>query len=152
MRSPKADGCLKPVRAQGGMAVKTHHAAAIDNGRVNPVTGTPRRLYFRRSFAWFGIGRDVLLRRIDGVLAARRYSLLEYNCPADKLEEATKVTPGFSSPTVQSLVDKNWFAVRVLVERGQVHRILDELSALGCVAILESEVRSKVKNATDLFE
>jgi ATP phosphoribosyltransferase len=85
--------------------------------------------------------RDVLLRRIDGVLAARRYSLLEYNCPADKLEEATKVTPGFSSPTVQSLVDKNWFAVRVLVERGQVHRILDELSALGCVAILESEVR-----------
>ncbi|MCH7866634.1 MAG: ATP phosphoribosyltransferase [Myxococcales bacterium] len=85
--------------------------------------------------------RDLLLRRIDGVLAARRYSLLEYNCPADKLEAATQVTPGFSSPTVQSLVDKDWYAVRVLVERAHVHRILDKLSAIGCVAILESDIR-----------
>ena len=85
--------------------------------------------------------RDRLLRRIDGVLAARRYSLLEYNCPADKLDQATKITPGFSSPTVQNLVNQDWYAVRVLVEREQVHQILDRLSAIGCVAILESEVR-----------
>ncbi len=85
--------------------------------------------------------RDLLLRRIEGVLAARRHSLLEYNCPVDKLEQATQITPGFSSPTVQKLVDSDWFAVRVLVERSQVHRILDQLSNLGCVAILESEVR-----------
>lgn len=85
--------------------------------------------------------RDLFLRRVDGVLAARRYSLLEYNCPADKLEQATQITPGFSSPTVQTLVDADWCAVRVLVERRQVHRILDQLSDIGCVAILESEVR-----------
>ncbi|MCP5040817.1 MAG: ATP phosphoribosyltransferase, partial [bacterium] len=85
--------------------------------------------------------RDRFLRRVDGVLAARRYSLLEYNCPADKLEQATAVTPGFSSPTVQQLVDKDWYAVRVLVERGDIHPILDRLEALGCVAILESAIR-----------
>ncbi len=84
---------------------------------------------------------DRFLRRVDGVLAARRYSLLEYNCPADKLEQATAVTPGFSSPTVQQLVDKDWYAVRVLVERGDIHPILDRLEALGCVAILESAIR-----------
>jgi ATP phosphoribosyltransferase len=86
-------------------------------------------------------GRDRFLRRVEGVLAARRYSLLEYNCPADKLEEATLITPGFSSPTVQPLVDTNWLAVRVLVERSEIHSILDRLEEVGCVAILESEVR-----------
>ena len=85
--------------------------------------------------------RDRFLRRVEGVLAPRRYSLLEYNCPADKLEEATRITPGFSSPTVQTLVDSQWFAVRVLVERSEIHRILDQLEGIGCVAILESEVR-----------
>jgi ATP phosphoribosyltransferase len=85
--------------------------------------------------------RDRFLRRVDGVLAARRYSLLEYNCPADKLDEATRITPGFSSPTVQKLVDSQWLAVRVLVERSRIHGILDQLEGIGCVAILESEVR-----------
>lgn len=85
--------------------------------------------------------RDRFLRRVDGVLAARRYSLLEYNCPADKLEAATRITPGFSSPTVQTLVDSKWYAVRVLVERSEIHTILDRLEEIGCVAILESEVR-----------
>lgn len=84
---------------------------------------------------------DRLLRRVEGVLAARRYSLLEYNCPAEKLEAATEITPGFSSPTVQKLLDANWYAVRVLVERDQIHGILDQLEEIGCVAILESEVR-----------
>jgi ATP phosphoribosyltransferase len=86
-------------------------------------------------------GRDRFLRRVEGVLAARRYSLLEYNCPADRLKEATQITPGFSSPTVQTLVDSKWLAVRVLVERGEIHGILDRLEEIGCVAILESEVR-----------
>lgn len=85
--------------------------------------------------------RDRFLRRVEGVLAARRYSLLEYNCPADKLDEATRITPGFSSPTVQNLVDTRWLAVRVLVERSEIHSILDRLEEIGCVAILESEVR-----------
>lgn len=88
-----------------------------------------------------GVERDRFLRRVEGVLAARRYSLLEYNCPRERLEEATVVTPGYSSPTVQQQVDEKWFAVRVLVEKVQIHRIMDELELLGCVAILESELR-----------
>jgi ATP phosphoribosyltransferase len=42
---------------------------------------------------------------------------------------------------VQPLVDTNWLAVRVLVERSEIHSILDGLEEVGCVAILESEVR-----------
>jgi ATP phosphoribosyltransferase len=85
--------------------------------------------------------RDRFLRRMEGVLAAQRYSLVEYNCPLDRLEEAARITPGFSSPTVQKLVAEDWYAVRVLVEREEVHTVMDRLQALGCVAILETELR-----------
>jgi ATP phosphoribosyltransferase len=84
---------------------------------------------------------DRLLRRIDGALAAARYSLLEYNCPADRIEEASRITPGFSSPTIQTLQDAAWLAVKVMVEKDAVHRAVDQLEAIGCVAILETELR-----------
>ena len=84
---------------------------------------------------------DRLVRRIDGVLAAARYSLLEYNCPRARIDEATRITPGFSSPTVQPLSDASWLAVKVMVEKDAVHRVVDALEAIGCVAILETDLR-----------
>jgi ATP phosphoribosyltransferase len=85
--------------------------------------------------------QERLLRRIDGVLHAARYSLLEYNCPVESVEQAKRITPGFSSPTVQELADPRWCSVKVLVEKVEVHRVMDELEKLGCQAILESELR-----------
>ena len=82
-----------------------------------------------------------LLRRVEGVLTAERHSLLEYNCPADRVEDAVRVTPGFSSPTINRLQDEHWVSVKVLVERDRVQAAMDELEALGCVAILETELR-----------
>lgn len=85
--------------------------------------------------------RDRLLRRIEGVLVAARYSLVEYNCPADRIDQATRITPGFSSPTVQELRDPHWLAVKVLVEKVAVQAVMDELEKVGCTAILETELR-----------
>jgi ATP phosphoribosyltransferase len=85
--------------------------------------------------------RDQLLRRIDGVLAAAKYTLLEYNCPAERIDEATAITPGFSSPTVAHLQDADWLAVKVLVEKTTTQRVIDALEAIGCVAILETSLR-----------
>jgi ATP phosphoribosyltransferase len=85
--------------------------------------------------------RDRLLRRIDGVLLADRYSLIEYNCPAERIEEASAITPGFSSPTIGHLQDEGWLSVKVLVEKDGVHAAIDRLESLGCVAILETELR-----------
>ena len=85
-------------------------------------------------------GVQRLIRRIDGVLAADRYSLLEYNCPADRIDEARAITPGFSSPTVQPLHDPGWLSVKVMVEKGEVPKVADALEALGCVAILETQL------------
>ncbi|MAG29886.1 MAG: ATP phosphoribosyltransferase [Deltaproteobacteria bacterium] len=84
---------------------------------------------------------DQLLRRVDGVLAAARYTLLEYNCPVGNIDEAVAITPGFSSPTVAHLQDDAWLAVKVLVEKSSTQRVIDALEAIGCVAILETELR-----------
>ena len=86
--------------------------------------------------------RDRLLRRVEGVLVASRYSLVEYNCPADRIEEASRITPGFSSPTIQELRDPAWLAVKVLVEKNAVQRAMDDLEKVGCTAILETELRT----------
>ncbi len=59
-------------------------------------------------------------RRLEGVVIARSYSLLEYNIPTAKLADAEKMTPGFNSPTVNRLEDPAWCSVRAMVKRGEV--------------------------------
>ena len=84
---------------------------------------------------------EQLIRRIEGVLAAAKYSLLEFNCPATRIDRAVEIAPGFSSPTVAHLRDSDWLAVKVLVEKKATQRVIDELESIGCVAILETELR-----------
>jgi ATP phosphoribosyltransferase len=83
---------------------------------------------------------DRVVRRLEGVVIARSYSLLEYNVPRAKLAEAEKITPGFNSPTVSSLEDPDWCAIRVMVKRSQVIEIMERLEVLGASAILEMQI------------
>jgi len=85
------------------------------------------------------ISRDRLLRRIDGVLVAARYSMLEYNCPTTAVDRAKGITPGFSAPTIQQTSDPAWVAVKVMVEKRGLQSVVDRLQEIGCVAILETE-------------
>jgi ATP phosphoribosyltransferase len=83
---------------------------------------------------------DRVVRRLEGVVIARSYSLLEYNVPQAKLEEAEKITPGFESPTVSKLEEAGWFSVRAMVKRSEVIEIMERLEALGATAILETTI------------
>jgi ATP phosphoribosyltransferase len=83
---------------------------------------------------------DRVVRRLEGVIIARAYSLLEYNVPRAKLPEAEKITPGFNSPTVSALEDPTWCAVRVMVRRSEVIQVMEQLEALGAHAILETQI------------
>lgn len=83
---------------------------------------------------------DRVVRRLEGVVIARSYSLLEYNVPEAKLAEAEKITPGFESPTIGRLEEAGWFAVRAMVKRGDVIEIMERLDALGATAILETKI------------
>jgi ATP phosphoribosyltransferase len=85
---------------------------------------------------------DRVVRRLEGVVIARSWSLLEYNLPRNKLAEAEKITPGFNSPTVNALEDPAWCAVRVMVRRGEVIEVMEKLEALGAHAILETQINN----------
>lgn len=81
-----------------------------------------------------------VVRRLEGVVIARSYSLVEYNIPRARLPEAEKITPGFNSPTINSLEDSTWCAVQVMVKRKEVIEVMERLEALGASAILEMPI------------
>jgi ATP phosphoribosyltransferase len=81
-----------------------------------------------------------VIRRLQGVLVARSYVMLAYDVRADLLEKATALTPGIESPTVSPLHREGWVAVQAMVQRREVHRIMDELYDLGARAILVTDI------------
>jgi ATP phosphoribosyltransferase len=83
-----------------------------------------------------------LVRRLQGVLIARRYVLMDYDCPDDLLEKAVAVTPGFESPTVSPLRTAGWSAVRAMVPRADTNRLMDELWDVGARAILVTDIHA----------
>ncbi|GIG92435.1 ATP phosphoribosyltransferase [Plantactinospora endophytica] len=83
---------------------------------------------------------DQLVRRLQGVLVARRYVMLAYDVRADLLEKASALTPGIESPTISPLHREGWVAVQAMVLRQDVHRIMDELYDVGARAILVTAI------------
>ena len=87
-------------------------------------------------------GITVLQRRLQGVLVARQYVLVDYDVPLALLEAATRITPGIESPTVSPLHDPEWVAVRAMVPRADTNHIMDELYQVGARAILVSAIHA----------
>ncbi|WP_104200778.1 ATP phosphoribosyltransferase [Cryobacterium sp. Y29] len=87
-------------------------------------------------------GIDTLLRRLQGVLVARQYVLLDYDIPVALLDAAAALAPGIESPTVSSLHDPEWAAVRVMIGRGDMNNVMDALYALGARAILITTIHN----------
>ncbi|QGK69779.1 ATP phosphoribosyltransferase [Allosaccharopolyspora coralli] len=86
--------------------------------------------------------KDQLVARMQGVVFAQQYVMLDYNCPRELLDAAMKMTPGLESPTMAPLADERWVAVRAMVSRKHAPAIMDRLAAFGAKAILSSDIRS----------
>ncbi len=87
-------------------------------------------------------GVATLLRRLQGVLVARQYVLLDYDIPVTLLDAAANLAPGIESPTVSSLHDPDWVAVRVMIARLDTNNVMDALYALGARAILVTTIHN----------
>ncbi len=87
-------------------------------------------------------GTETLLRRLRGVMVARRYVLIDYDLPADLVDKAVALAPGIESPTISPLRDPAWVAVRVLSPRKTVNPVLDALYAIGARAILVTAIHN----------
>ncbi|MFD5320894.1 ATP phosphoribosyltransferase [Streptomyces sp. NPDC127098] len=82
------------------------------------------------------------LRRLQGVLVARRYVMMDYDIRAELVDKAVSLTPGLESPTVSPLHDQGWVAVRSMVPVQDAQRIMDELYELGARAILSTGIHA----------
>lgn len=82
------------------------------------------------------------LRRLQGVLVARSYVMMDYDCRVEHLEQAVALTPGLESPTISPLHHEGWVAVRSMVAAKEAQRIMDDLYELGARAILTTAIHA----------
>ncbi|MDT0181304.1 ATP phosphoribosyltransferase [Microbacterium sp. ARD31] len=87
-------------------------------------------------------GTETLLRRLRGVMVARRYVMVDYDLPASLVDEAVAIAGGIESPTISPLRDPEWVAVRVMVARKSVNKVMDDLYAIGARAILVTAIHN----------
>ena len=84
----------------------------------------------------------ILKRRLEGVLTAQRYVLMDYDIHVSKAPRAVEVTPGFESPTISPLHDKQWSAVRVMVPKDKVNQLMDRLYDVGARGIIVTALQA----------
>jgi ATP phosphoribosyltransferase len=99
-------------------------------------------ILIKRSGESVPVGLEVLIRRLQGVVTARQYVLLDYDIPKIKVDEACKITPGLESPTISPLQKQDWVAVRAMVKRVDTNQTMDELWALGARGILVTDIHA----------
>lgn len=85
---------------------------------------------------------EILIRRLQGVVTARKYVLLDYDIPKVLVESATAITPGLESPTISPLQKSDWVAVRAMVPRKDTNRVMDELWSVGARGILVTDIHA----------
>ena len=85
---------------------------------------------------------EIVIRRLQGVVTARQYVLLDYDIPTVSVEKACAITPGLESPTISPLQKADWVAVRAMVLRKDTNRLMDELWALGARGILVTDIHA----------
>ena len=87
-------------------------------------------------------GFEVFKRRLEGVLVARSYVMMDYDIPTDRVADAVRLTPGIESPTVAPLHREGWSAVRAMVPRAGAQRLMDELFDIGARGILLTDIHA----------
>ncbi|TWT83846.1 ATP phosphoribosyltransferase [Planctomycetes bacterium CA13] len=118
--------------------VETGSTLAANRLRILGEIGSYETVLIQNDHCRDQVTADRVVRRLEGVVIARDYSLLEYNIQRTKLSEAEKITPGFDSPTINALEDQAWCSVRVMVKRKEVIDAMEKLEILGASAIFET--------------
>lgn len=87
-------------------------------------------------------GFEVFRRRVEGVLVARSYVMMDYDIKSEHVAAAVALTPGIESPTVSPLHREGWVAVRAMVPRAGAQRLMDELFEIGARGILLTDIHA----------
>ena len=87
-------------------------------------------------------GFEIFKRRIDGVLVARSYVMMDYDIEEQHVSAAVALTPGIEGPTISPLHREGWVAVRAMVPRAGAQRLMDELWGIGARGILTTDIHA----------
>ena len=85
---------------------------------------------------------EVLIRRLQGVVTARQYVLMDYDIKKSDIDAACSITPGLESPTISPLQNPDWLAVRAMVLRSETNKVMDDLYVLGARGILVTDIHA----------
>ena len=85
---------------------------------------------------------EVLIRRLQGVVTARQYVLMDYDIKKADIDAACAITPGLESPTISPLQNPDWLAVRAMVLRTETNKVMDNLYTLGARGILVTDIHA----------
>ncbi len=99
------------------------------------LTGRPERVNIETDVSLF-------VRRIQGILLARTYVMIEYGCLRSSLEQVSQITPGIESPTISPLSKSGWIAVKALAKREEANKIMDDLEKVGATGIVITDIRT----------
>jgi ATP phosphoribosyltransferase len=103
---------------------------------------TSEAILIQRADAEPSTAVETFTRRLQGVIVARSYVLVDYDIRVEQVEQACDITPGIESPTVSPLHDKGWVAVRAMVPRKEIHRVMDDLYDIGARGILVTDIHA----------
>jgi ATP phosphoribosyltransferase len=85
---------------------------------------------------------EIFRRRVEGVLVARTYVMMDYDIEESRVNEAVELTPGIEGPTIAPLHREGWVAVRAMVPRDGAQRLMDELYEIGARGILLTDIHA----------
>jgi ATP phosphoribosyltransferase len=84
----------------------------------------------------------ILHDRLQGIVVASEYAMIEYDIPNALLEQACAITPGLESPTISPLREGGWVAIKSMTRQKDLNRIMDQLKTLGAKGIIVTDIRS----------
>jgi ATP phosphoribosyltransferase len=85
---------------------------------------------------------ELFKKRLEGIIVARNYVIVEYDIPKTALSKACTLTPGIESPTIAPLSNENWVAVKAMVKKGDMNSIIDKLAGIGAKGIIVTDIRT----------
>jgi ATP phosphoribosyltransferase len=103
---------------------------------------TSEAILISRKGAAIASDLEVLIRRLQGVVTARQYVLMDYDIKKADIDAACAITPGLESPTISPLQNPDWLAVRAMVLRTETNKVMDNLYTLGARGILVTDIHA----------
>lgn len=80
--------------------------------------------------------------RIEGIIHADKYVMVEYNVERVNLPKALKITPGKRSATLSPLDHEAWVAVQCMILQNEENQVLDKLKETGAHDIVTFTIQN----------